>query len=134
MLNKLLIKLTKGRPRHSNDNLENGWATVISNQNIPSLLMNFTSDSFRSSSTFTFPVPFLLKVIDQKGKIKKRYRYQDYYIPYEKLRSIQEVQKYLKESITLEILDRIAKRYTDNEMARNVQIAGDRVFDKIVAA
>jgi len=28
-----------------------------------------------------------------------------------------DIQKYLKEGITLEILDRIAKRYTDNEMA-----------------
>jgi len=44
------------------------------------------------------------------------------------------VGKYLKEGITLEMLDQIAKRYTDNEMAKKVQIERSRLFDKIVAA
>jgi hypothetical protein len=34
----------------------------------------------------------------------------------------------------LEILDKKAKRYTDNEMAEKVQLARDQLFDKIVAA
>ena len=72
--------------------------------------------------------------MDQKGKIKKRYDYQDYQTPYEKLRSIPEVQKYLKEGITLEMLDKVAQRYTDNEMAEKVQLERDRLFAKIVAA
>ncbi|MHA1394301.1 MAG: hypothetical protein ACTSRZ_12415 [Promethearchaeota archaeon] len=55
---------------------------------------------------------------NKKGKIKKKYRYQDYMTPYEKLRSIPDVRKYLKESITFEMLDKITKRYTDNEMAK----------------
>ena len=41
--------------------------------------------------------------------------------PYEKLRSIPGARIYLKESITLERLDKIAKRYTDNEMAKKVE-------------
>jgi len=32
------------------------------------------------------------------------------------------------------MLDEIARRNTDNEMARKVQLARDRLFDKIVAA
>jgi hypothetical protein len=32
------------------------------------------------------------------------------------------------------MLDEIARRYTDNEMAEKVQLARDRLFDKIVAA
>ena len=54
--------------------------------------------------------------------------------PYEKLRSIPDVQIYLKETITLERLDKIAKRYTDNEMAKKVQLERDKLFDKILAA
>ena len=38
--------------------------------------------------------------------------------PYEKLRSIPNARIYLKESITFEILDKTAKRYTDNEMLK----------------
>ena len=39
-----------------------------------------------------------------------------------------------KESITFEILDKTAKRYTDNEMAKKVQFERDKLFDKILAA
>jgi len=62
------------------------------------------------------------------------YHYQDYQTPYEKLRRIPDVQKYLKEGITLELLDKIAKKYADNEMAEKVQLARDQLFDKIIAA
>jgi len=44
--------------------------------------------------------------------------------PYEKLRSIPDVRVYLKESITLEMLDKIAKRYTDNEMTKKYSWKG----------
>jgi len=44
------------------------------------------------------------------------------------------VQIYLKEGITLELLDKISQRYTDNEMAEKVQLERDKLFDKIVAA
>ena len=72
--------------------------------------------------------------MDKKGKIKKKCYYQDYQIPYEKLKSIPDAQKYLKDGITLEILEKIAYRYTDNEMAEKVQLAKDKLFDKILAA
>jgi len=54
--------------------------------------------------------------------------------PYEKLRSIPNAQVYLKESVTLEMLDKIARRYTDNEMAKKVHLEMDKLFDKILAA
>lgn len=50
----------------------------------------------------------------------KKYQYQDYQTPYEKLQSIPDVRKYIIEGITLEMLEEIAKRYTDNEMAEKV--------------
>jgi len=80
------------------------------------------------------PCAFPIEVKDKKGKIKKKYRYQDYMTPYEKLRSIPNARVYLKESVTLEMLDKKAKRYTDNEMAKKVQLERDKLFDKILAA
>jgi len=57
-----------------------------------------------------------------------------YMTPYEKLRSIPNARVYLKESVTFEMLDKKAKRYTDNEMAKKVQLERDKLFDKILAA
>jgi len=54
--------------------------------------------------------------------------------PYEKLRIIPVARIYLKESITFETLDKTAKGYTDNEMAKKVQSERDKLFDKILAA
>ena len=144
MLNKLLIKLTKGRARHTNDNAlietKNGWMlrkwlgySHIKPEHARRI-NDFYFGFFQEYLNFHRPSAFPMEVMDQKGKIRKKYRYQDYQTPYEKLRSIPDVQKYLKEGITLEMLDQIAKRYTDNEMARKVQLARDRLFDKIVAA
>jgi len=54
--------------------------------------------------------------------------------PYEKLRSIPGARVYLKKSVTFEMLDKKARRYTDNEMAKKVQLGRDKLFDKILAA
>ena len=54
--------------------------------------------------------------------------------PYEKLRSIPDARVYLKKSVTLEMLDKKARRYTDNEMAKKVQLERDKLFVKILAA
>jgi transposase InsO family protein len=144
MLNKLLIKLTKGRPRHTNDNAliesKNGWVvrkwlgySHIRKEHAQRI-NDFYFSCFNEYLNFHRPCAFPTEVMDKKGKIKKKYRYQDYQTPYEKLKSIPDAQKYLKDGITLEMLDKKAKRYTDNEMAEKVQLARDRLFDKIVAA
>ncbi len=144
ILNKLLIKLTKGRPSHTNDNAiiesKNGWVVrkwlgynYISQEYAPRV-NDFYFSCFQEYLNFHLPCAFPSEVIDHKGKIKKKYRYQDYQTPYEKLRSIPDVGKYLKDSTTLEMLDEIAKRYSDNEMAEKVQLERSRLFDKILAA
>ena len=70
----------------------------------------------------------------KRNKFEKKYRYQDYMTPYEKLRSISNARVYLKEGVTFEMLDKIARRYTDNEMAKKVQLERNKLFDKILAA
>jgi len=144
MLNNLLIKLTKSRPRHTNDNAlietKNGWVvrkwlgySHIRGEHAQKI-NEFYFGCFSEYLNFHRPCAFPTEVMDHKGKIKKKYRYQDYQTPYEKLGSMPEVKKYLKEGITLEMLNKIAQRYTDNEMAQKVQLARERLFDKIIAA
>jgi transposase InsO family protein len=144
MLNNLLIKLTKSRPRHTNDNAlaetKNGWVLrkwmgySHIGQKYAQRINEFYFGCFNEYLNFHRPCAFSTEVRDRKGKIKKKYRYQDYMTPYEKLRSIPDARIYLKEGITLEMLDKIAKRYTDNEMAKKVQLERDKLFDKILAA
>ena len=144
MLNNLLIKLTKSRPRHTNDNAlaetKNGWVLRKwmgyghVEQKHAKGINDFYFDCFNEYLNFHRPCAFPIKVKDKKGKIKKKYRYQDYMTPYEKLRSIPDARIYLKGSITFERLDKIARRYTDNEMAKKVQLERDKLFDKILAA
>jgi len=144
MLNNLLIKLTRSRPRHSNDNAlaetKNGWVLrkwlgySHIGQKYAQGVNDFYFGCFNEYLNFHRPCAFPMAVKDKKGKIKKKYRYQDYMTPYEKLRSIPDTRIYLKEGISLEILDKIARRYTDNEMAKKVQLERDKLFDKILAA
>ena len=144
MLNNLLIKLTKSRPRHTNDNAlvetKNGWVlrkwlgySHIGQKHAKGV-NDFYFGCFNEYLNFHRPCAFPITVKDKKGRIKKKYRYQDYMTPYEKLRSMPGARIYLKESITLEMLDKVARRYTDNEMAKKVQLERDKLFDKILAA
>jgi len=100
-LNKLLIKLTKSRPRHTNDNAlietKNGWVLMkwfgyshIREEHASSI-NDFYFGFFHEYLNFHRPYAFPAEVIDSKGKIKKKYRYQDYQTPYEKLRIIPDV-------------------------------------------
>ena len=144
MLNNLLIKLTKSRPRHTNDNAlaetKNGWVLRKwmgyghIGQKHAKGINEFYFECFNEYLNFHRPCAFPIEVEDKKGKIKKKYRYQDYMTPYEKLRDIPDARIYLKESITFEMLDKKARRYTDNEMAKKVQLERDKLFDKILAA
>ncbi len=121
MLNKLFVKLTKSRPRHTNDNAlaetKNGWVlrkwmgySHIEQKHAKGI-NDFYFNCFNEYLNFHRPCAFPIEVKDKKGKIKKKYRYQDYMTPYEKLRSISNARIYLKEGVTFEMLDKIARRY-----------------------
>ncbi len=98
MLNRLLIKLTKSRPRHSNDNalIESKNGTVIRkwlgysfiDSSNASKLNTFYFGSFNRYLNFHRPCAFATNIVGAKGKIKKIYRLNDYKTPYEKLKSL----------------------------------------------
>ena len=56
-----------------------------------------------------------------RGKRQRIYRAEDYRTPYEKLSSLENWQQYLKEGITLELLERQARRMSDTEAAERMR-------------
>ena len=141
LLNKLLIKLTKSRPRHSNDNalIESKNGTIIRkwfgygfiDSSNASNLNAFYFGSFNRYLNFHRPCAFATNIVDTKGKIKKIYRLKDYKTPYEKLKSLPQKNQNLKKGESLQTLDRFANNYTDNQMAELVQSQRRTLFEKI---
>lgn len=141
LLNKLLIKLTKSRPRHANDNAlvetKNGWILRkwlgygFIEQKYAAEINRFYFNCFNEYVNFHRPCAYAIERKDKKGKTKKIYFPQDYMTPYEKLKSILGSSKYLKEGVTFALLDKIALSKTDNQMAQIVQKERDALFDEI---
>lgn len=141
LLNKLLISLTKSRPRHSNDNAlaesKNGsiirkW---IGYSFIPSChadkLNAFYFGYFNHYVNYHRPCAFASESADPKGKIKKRYPLDAYKTPYEKLRSLPNARTYLKKGVSFKKLDLSAAQHSDNEMAKIVQSKRQELFREI---
>lgn len=141
LLNKLLIELTKSRPRHSNDNAlaetKNGAVirkhlgyTHIAQTWAPRL-NDFHREHFNPYINFHRPCFFPTVETDAKGKQRRRYRYEDMTTPYEKLKSLPNAARYLKPGITFEDLDALANQISDNEAAEKLQRAKRELFQAI---
>jgi len=131
LLGKLLIEFTKSRPRHSNDNAlaEGKNAAVVRKmfgyahipQRYAERINEFNQSALNPYVNYHRPCLYPTIIVDKKGKETKKYKYKDMMTPYEKFKSIPNAAKYLKEGITFEQLDEIAKRMTDNEAADYLQ-------------
>jgi transposase InsO family protein len=144
LLNKLLIQLTKSRPRHSNDNalVESKNGSIIRkwfsygfiNKKFAPHLNQFYFGSFNEYLNFHRPCAFATITTDHKGKSCKTYKHEDYMTPYEKLKLIPNARQFLKKGITFKMLDKIAFSKTNNEMAKIVQSERSNLFQKIFAS
>lgn len=136
LLGKLLIQQTKSRPRHSNDNglAETKNGSIIRKHmgyiHIPqphaNAINRFYQEYFNGYLNFHRPCGFATDKIDGKGKIKKIYN--TYLTPYETLRGHPDVLKFLKTSVSLEKLDRVARMMSDNVYAIAMQKAKSELF------
>jgi len=141
LLNKLLIRFTKSRPRHTNDNglVESKNGSVVRKQlgyaYIPQrcaeLINEFDRDFFNPYINFHRPCFFPVTVIDPKGKMKKTYPYEEVMTPYEKLKSLSEDESCLCLSITFEGLEMIANQMSDNQFAERMVKARSNLFQQI---
>jgi transposase InsO family protein len=141
LLNKLLIRFTRSRPRHPNDNglVETKNGSVIRKnlgyvyipQARADLLNAYHRDYLNPYVNFHRPCFFPVPVIDPKGKIKMSYPYENVKTPYEKLSSLPGFETYLRQGVTFEKLDAIAKQMSDNEFAERMVKARSNLFQQI---
>jgi transposase InsO family protein len=141
LLEKLRIEQTKSRSRKTTDNalVESKNASTVRKylgyshipQHCASLVNAFTVEVLSPYLNFHRPCHFPTEYVDKKGRIRKRYRYEDMMTPYEKLRSLPEAQRFLKPGITLEKLDTLATECSDNEAALRLNQARAKLFQSI---
>ncbi len=136
LLNKLLIRQTKSRARHCNDNaLAEGKNRSIVRKHmgyahIPGRYAGPINEFYRNHLNvylnYHRPCGFATRKIDTKGKEKKVYK--TYQTPYEMLKSHLNASNFLKDGISFEKLDRIAYKKSDNECAQEMQKAKAELF------
>ena len=141
LLNKLLIRFTKSRPMHSDDNglVETKNGSVVRKNlgyaHIPQacaeLLNEYHQDYLNPYINFHRPCFFPVSVIDHRGKIKKTYPYEEVMTPYGKLKSLTQTENYLRPGVTFEQLETIANQMSDNQFAERMVNARSNLFQQI---
>jgi hypothetical protein len=141
LLNKLLIRFTKSRPRHTNDNglVETKNGSVVRKnlgyayipQACAELLNEYHEGYLNPYINFHRPCFFPVSVIDHRGKIKKTYPYEEVMTPYGRLKSIPQAESYLRRGVTLEKLETIANQMSDNQFAERMVNARSKLFEQI---
>lgn len=139
LLSKLLIEQTKSRPRHSNDNglVESKNGGIIRKHmgyvHVPQKHAEMTNEFYRAHMNvylnFHRPSGFATDSTDKKGKVKKKY--DTYLTPFEKLRTIENWEQYLKPHTTKEQLSATEKKESDNASAAALLKAKMELFTKI---
>ena len=136
LLNKLLIEQTKSRPRRSNDNglaeAKNG-AVVRKHMGYLHIasphaeaINGFYQDHFNDYLNFHRPCGVPERVTDQKGKEKRVYRW--YATPWEILRQLPDLARYIKADLTIAKLEQRARAKNDMQAAEEMQEAKRKLF------
>jgi hypothetical protein len=134
LLNKLLVQeFTKSRAYRTTDNamVEGKNGAIVRKQIGYGAIGAEHAEAFQKFYTahlnpylnYHRPCGFATIETNPRGKRKRVYRHKDYRTPYEKLTSLKDWQKYLKEGISEELLKRQAGHMTDTEAARRMQKA-----------
>lgn len=136
LLQKLLIEQTKSRPRRSNDNAlaesKNG-AVVRKHMGYgyiaaphAAAIETFYEQHFNPYLNFHRPCGVPESVKDDKGKVRKKYRW--YATPWEILRQLPDLGRQLKPDTTVADLDRRARAKSDTQAAIEMQEAKRKLF------
>lgn len=142
LLSRLLIKQTKNRARHPNDNAlvetKNG-AVIRKNmgwhhldKRASDLLNEYYQKYLNVYLNYHRPSLFATHIIiDHHGQEQKIY--DRAVIPYEKLKEISKLKRknFLKPGLSFEQLDKIAYQYSDNEFAQILRKQESILYDKI---
>ena len=142
LLNKLFIELTKSRARQTNDNalVESKNGSIIRkclgycyiSQKHASVINDFLKNYLIPYINYHRPCYYpVIKTDEKTGKQKKTYPYDKMMTPYEKLKSLPDAVKYLKEGVYFGDLDSIATKKTDLEVARDLKKEREKLFQNI---
>jgi len=136
LLNKLLAEQTKSRPRHSNDNglaeckngavvrKHMGYGQIRSAQ--AEAIHEFYREYFNPYLNFHRPCGVPEVVTGAKGKQKRIYRW--YATPWEILRQLPDLARYLKPELTEEQMNQRAGRESDTASAKTMQKEKQKLF------
>lgn len=139
LLQRLLIKQTKNRSYHSGDNAlietkngsvirkNMGWEHI--NQKFCDPINSYYQNFFNPYLNYHRPCAYPTIITDDKGKRRKEYN--QYLVPYEKLKSLPNAEKFLKPGITFIELDRVAYSHSDNEFATIMREEEQKLFQRI---
>jgi transposase InsO family protein len=139
ILNRLIIKQTKSRSRHCNDNalVEGKNGSVVRKHmgysHIPKTyareINEFYQTYFNPYLNFHRPSGFATTTTDRKGKEKKRY---DMYLtPYGKLKTLENWTQYLASDKTEKELEEVSTKHSHNAWAKLMQTAKLELFRNI---
>jgi hypothetical protein len=145
ILSELLIRQTKSRSRHPNDNAlvetkngavirkNMGWHHI--DKRASDLINEYYQKYLNPYLNYHRPSLFATRVVtDHKGRERKIY--DEATIPYEKLKEVSKLKgkkrkNFLKKGVTFEQLDRIAYEFSDNEFAKILRKQESILFGKI---
>ena len=145
LLEKLRIEFTRSRPRHSNDNglaetkngavvrKEFGYAHVP--QRHAARFNTYCREYLNPFLNFHRPCLFSTDIADPKkpGRIKRVYRPKDAMTPLDKLASLPESSRELREGVTLQHLRELATALTDVQAAEELNEARLALFRRVPA-
>ena len=141
LLNKLLIELTKSRPRHTNDNalVERKNGSIVRKHlgygHIPRkwapLINGFLLEYLNPYVNYHRPCLFAQLSENAKGKQRKRYPYNSMMTPYENLKSLPDAEACLNPGYSFQGLDASACSITDNQAAERMNKAKSKLFQTI---
>jgi hypothetical protein len=139
LLNKLKIEQTKSRSRRTNDNalVETKNGAIIRKYmgfaHIPKKYSTIINTFYRNHMdmylNFHRPCGFSTDRVDARGKIVKKY--DRYMTPFGRLKLVKDVKQYLKPGVTIQSLEEIARKESDNSCAENLQKAKRKLLEII---
>jgi hypothetical protein len=138
MLNKLHAEFTKSRACRSQDNaLVEGKNGAVIRKLIgygyiagehAAALGKFYARHLNVYLNFHRPCGFATVSLDERGKRRRQYKTEDYRTPFEKLKSLERTEEYLKPGLSLAELERAALKMSDTESARQMGAAMSRLL------
>lgn len=138
LLKSLLIEFTRSRANRTQDNaLVEGKNGAIIRKHIgyghiaaehAEAVQKFYTAHLNPYLSFHRPCGFATLSLDERGKRKRQYKREDYATPYEKLKSLEKAEQYLKPNVSFAQLDQTAQKISDTECARKMADAKTRLL------